>query len=239
MTEGRGLRAKMRKGIWLIAFMIIPVLVSAGNFPIIPKHEPLVINKGLLEQMTVQPQPAAGNAAEASEIARIIAREEGLPAKLVHSLIQAESNGDAKAVSRKGAMGLMQLMPGTAKDYQVADPFDPEANIRGGVRYLKDLLEEFAGNLTLALAAYNAGPEAVRKYQGIPPFPETQAFVRKVQDRYQEEMDTPAYLVFASKSQEITTSDKGLGKIIVSGSPRDVAAFMKFLRKDKPEVRNR
>ncbi len=239
MTERRGLRAKMRKGFWLIAFMIIPVLVSAGNFPIISKHEPLVVNKRLLEQMTVQPQPAAGNAAEASEIARIIAKEEGLPAKLVHSLIQAESNGDAKAVSRKGAMGLMQLMPGTAKDYQVANPFDPEANIRGGVRYLKDLLEEFTGNLTLALAAYNAGPEAVRKCQGIPPFPETQAFVRRVQDRYQAEMNIPAYRAFATQSREITPSDKVSGKIIISGSPRDVAAFMKFMRKDNPEVRNR
>jgi soluble lytic murein transglycosylase-like protein len=174
-----------------------------------------------------------------SEVARIIAREQGLPAKLVHSIIQAESNGDARAVSRKGAMGLMQLMPGTAKDYQVLDPFDPVANIRGGARYLRDLLEEFAGNLSLALAAYNAGPGAVRKYQGIPPFPETQEFVRKVQGGYQKETSIPAYLVVVSESQEIAPSDKGSEKIIISGSPRELAAFMKFMKKDKSEGKSR
>ena len=158
---------------------------------------------------------------------------------MVDSLIRAESNGDAKAISPKGAMGLMQLMPGTAKEYQVSDPFDPVANIRGGARYLKDLLEEFAGNLSLALAAYNAGPGAVRRYRGIPPFPETQDFVQKVQDRYLSERNISSNLVFASKIQENAPLDKGSGKIVISGSPREVAAFLKFMRKDKPEGKNR
>ena len=165
--------------------------------------------------------------------------EQGLSAKLVDSIIRAESNGDTRAVSRKGAMGLMQLMPGTAKEYQVSDPFDPAANIRGGARYLKDLLEEFSGNLSMALAAYNAGPGAVRKYQGIPPYPETQDFVRKVQDRYLSETNISSDLFFASKTQENAPLDKGSGKIVISGSPREVAAFLKFMRKDKPEVQNR
>jgi soluble lytic murein transglycosylase-like protein len=226
---------KTLKGLAIIAFLFVPSLVLGENPSVVPN--PLVIDKAMLGKITLSVKQEKGNTL--SETARIIAMEEGLSPKLVDSIIQAESNGDAKAVSRKGAMGLIQLMPGTAKDYQVPDPFDPVANIRGGARCLRDLLEEFAGNLSLALAAYNAGPAAVRKYQGIPPFPETQEFVRKVQGGYQKETSIPAYLVFASKSHEIAPSDKGSEKITISGSPREVAAFMKFLRKDKSEGKNR
>ena len=104
---------------------------------------------------------------------------------LLHAVISVESSYRSTAVSRKGAAGLMQLMPGTAKEYQVSDPFDPAANIRGGARYLKDLLEEFSGNLSLALAAYNAGYQRVINcgYQ-IPSIKETQDFVTAVMGRY-------------------------------------------------------
>jgi len=104
--------------------------------------------------------------------------------KLVHSIIQVESAYDPNAISRKGAMGLMQLVPGTAKRFGVANPFDPRQNIEGGVSYLKYLLDMFDGDVTLALAAYNAGENSVLRYGGIPAFPETQDYVRKVNSLY-------------------------------------------------------
>jgi soluble lytic murein transglycosylase-like protein len=103
-----------------------------------------------------------------------------LDVDLLASLVKAESNGDARAVSRAGARGLMQLMPATAKDLGVTDSFKPEENVRGGAIYLDALLTQYHDNLALALAAYNAGPEAVAKYHGIPPYRETQAYVARV-----------------------------------------------------------
>ncbi len=107
----------------------------------------------------------------------------GVPVELVLAIIEVESSWDAKAVSNKGAMGIMQLMPVTARELLVENPFDPESNISAGVCYLKELLDRF-GNLELALAAYNAGPDSVEKYASIPPFPETKNFVHKVINRY-------------------------------------------------------
>jgi soluble lytic murein transglycosylase-like protein len=103
-----------------------------------------------------------------------------LDVDLLASLVKAESNGDARAVSRAGAEGLTQLMPATAKDLGVADSFKPEENVRGGATYLDGLLSRYHDNLALALAAYNAGPEAVDRYHGIPPYRETQAYVARV-----------------------------------------------------------
>ena len=104
----------------------------------------------------------------------------GLDPKLVHKIIEVESYYNPKSVSKKGALGIMQLMPETAREMGVQDPFDPEQNIAGGTKYLATLLEMFKGDLQKALAAYNAGPSAVQNYGGIPPYPETQTFVAKV-----------------------------------------------------------
>jgi len=103
-----------------------------------------------------------------------------LDVDLLASLVKAESNGNARAVSHAGAQGLMQLMPATAKDLGVTDSFKPEENVRGGVIYLDWLLTRYHDNLALALAAYNAGPEAVDRYNGIPPYRETRAYVARV-----------------------------------------------------------
>src|SRR3954466_3490922 len=102
-----------------------------------------------------------------------------VPAELVRAVIWAESGGDAGAVSHAGAIGLMQLMPRTAGDMYVQDPIDPAQNISGGTRYLRYLANQFNGDMLLTLAAYNAGPDAVKKYGGVPPFDETRNYCKK------------------------------------------------------------
>jgi hypothetical protein len=109
-----------------------------------------------------------------------VARRHGLSEALVQAVVQVESRYDAFAVSPRGAMGLMQLMPKTARRFQVDDVFDPVANLDGGVRYLKELLELYRGEIQLALAAYNAGEMAVERYGGVPPFRETMQYVDRV-----------------------------------------------------------
>ena len=126
-------------------------------------------------------QVVKGNAAAYAPHIERVADEVGIDAALVHAVITAESGYNAAAVSRVGAQGLMQLMPGTAKRYAVKDAFDPKQNIRGGTRYLRDLLVMFDNNIELAVAAYNAGENAVIRYGNkIPPYRETQAYVPKV-----------------------------------------------------------
>jgi soluble lytic murein transglycosylase len=108
------------------------------------------------------------------------AKRHGLSSSLIKALIHVESFFNPRAVSKKGAIGLMQIMPGNLQALNISDPFDPWENIMGGASYLKSMLERFRGELPLALAAYNAGPTAVERYRDIPPYPETKAYVKKV-----------------------------------------------------------
>ena len=117
-------------------------------------------------------------------ILRVAHRHQIDPA-MVKAIIMAESSFNPKAISSRGAVGLMQLMPNTAKSLGVVDAFDPENNINAGVLYFKRLLKEFRGDVKLALAAYNAGSRKVREYQGIPPFKTTQTYIKKVFEYYQ------------------------------------------------------
>lgn len=120
-------------------------------------------------------------------IIRRIAQKYDVDPELIHSIIRAESNYDSRAVSPKGAVGLMQLMPDTAKEYGVKDRYDPLENIEGGVKYLKELLQIYDQKDDLVLAAYNAGPEAVKKYNGIPPYPETVQYIQRVKSYWNPE----------------------------------------------------
>jgi len=113
-------------------------------------------------------------------------KQYGVDVSLIKAVIKAESDFNQHAVSSKGAQGLMQLMPGTADALDVEDPFDAKDNIHGGTRYLSMMLEKFNKDMRLALAAYNAGPERVAEYRGVPPYQETKTFVDRVLTYYQQ-----------------------------------------------------
>jgi soluble lytic murein transglycosylase-like protein len=143
------------------------------NLPLPPASGPTGGTRPTLS--TRLPEPAPVHA-----LIQRLAQQYSVDPHLVRAIITVESNFDPRAVSRAGAQGLMQLMPDTAARYQVENPFDPHANIEGGIRYLRDLLRLFPSDLRHVLAAYNAGEGAVQQYGGIPPYPETQRYVERV-----------------------------------------------------------
>jgi soluble lytic murein transglycosylase-like protein len=141
---------------------------------------------GRLVRSTVRVEGPKAPPPEVKKLAESIAAKHRVEPLLVDSVIRYESNYNPHAISPKGAMGLMQLIPSTARRFGVSDTFHPEQNIEGGVKYLKYLMELYNGDEKLALAAYNAGEGAVARYKGVPPYRETQDYVRKVTTRLGE-----------------------------------------------------
>jgi soluble lytic murein transglycosylase-like protein len=143
-------------------------------------------------QIRTTTRPAARHDARFDALIEQYAREHGISPELVRAVIQAESGFNPRAVSPKGAMGLMQLMPATARELGVDNPFQPEENIRGGTRYLAQLLARYNQDVHLALAAYNAGPASVERYGRVPPYRETQNYVKKITGATQAATQPPA-----------------------------------------------
>ncbi|OGB94745.1 MAG: hypothetical protein A2Z31_09275 [candidate division NC10 bacterium RBG_16_65_8] len=165
------------------------------------------------------PPGANLNQGQYAELINAIAADDGVDPALVKAIIRAESNFDQRAVSRKGARGLMQLMPGTAGRYAVGNAFDPAENIRGGVRYLRFLQERFPGQLHLAIAAYNAGENAVSRYNGIPPYAETRQYVARVFRFYGQPTVVPVTAARKDAAAERTQLASSVGKVYRKVAP--------------------
>jgi len=164
--------------------------VSLSNVPADDRYTVLITSspQGGTAPVDDTRKPVSGLARKArfDQVVEQVSRTYGLESALVHAVISVESRYDPKAVSKKGAVGLMQLMPETAKRYGVTDAFDPVQNVAGGARYLRDLLTLFHSDVSLAVAAFNAGENAVMKYGNrIPPYRETVRYVPQVLDFYQ------------------------------------------------------
>lgn len=195
-----------RPGGWIAAFLAVAVLwgdaswaqsrsktyfVGDDGIPVLTNRPHAYRKKGYEERTIVfdpvvttgryRYAPGRFSASDFQDMVSHWANRYRLDPNMVLGVIKAESNFDPYAVSKAGARGLMQLMPGTAADMRVSDVFDPEQNIAGGTQYLAKLLELFDNRIELALAAYNAGPTAVQEHKGIPPYKETRAYVKKVQ----------------------------------------------------------
>jgi soluble lytic murein transglycosylase-like protein len=185
-----------------LLFTFLPTVAKADQIVVLVDNQghKIYVNTGetisRVEWMTrsFRPNPTAAPAAAPADIDKLVEQTASrfqVDPDLVKAVIRVESGFDAKAVSSKGAMGLMQLVPATAQRFGVANPFDPKQNIEGGVNYLKYLLDLFGGDLNLSLAAYNAGEHTVQRSGGIPAIPETQNYVRRVTSIYQTG-DAPA-----------------------------------------------
>lgn len=172
--------ARHALGLGVLLLTIVPAYGYFGSKTSQPEPESEIMR---MARETVEATDSSVEIAEIVEIEahiREVAVRYEIPPILVAAIVEAESEFNPRAVSRRGARGLMQLMPGTASTLQVSDSFDPYENIEGGVRHLRRLMDRYHGNLPVVLAAYNAGEQAVMVYRGVPPYPETRRYVSRI-----------------------------------------------------------
>jgi soluble lytic murein transglycosylase-like protein len=180
----------MKPRIALIAALTAVLLLRYYRFaeaPPLPSPAPIAGEPDIEAASGAQPAPSTSEALDGyiQEASRTYA----VPVALIRAVIHVESAGDTRAVSPKGAQGLMQLMPATAAALGVRDPFDPRENVLAGARYLRFLLDRLEGDVALSLAAYNAGHEAVLRYRGVPPYPETRQYLSRIAWQLDLEME--------------------------------------------------
>lgn len=187
--------------LWLAIALVSFPAAAEVKLKVLEDGTQVMYNEGRRRRTYGPPRAAVSSSSEELEslVAKYAARR-SLDPDLVRAVIQVESGGQTMALSNKGAMGLMQLMPGTARELAVDDPYDAEQNVSGGTQYLSRMLDLFNGNLELALSGYNAGPEAVNRYGGIPPYPETRSYVEKVMRLYRDE---PGFTLSGSPSVRV------------------------------------
>ena len=173
--KGERRRAGLRSTLLAVAAVALPHQVKPESLPSAWLRPPVPIVTTRIDSMVGIPANHAYD-----QFIREASARYGVDATLIRSVMQTESAFDALAVSRAGAMGLMQLMPEVAVELGVEDPFDPRQNVMGGTKYLRRLLNLYNGNVPLALASYNAGATNVAQYGGVPPFPETQNYVKQI-----------------------------------------------------------
>lgn len=176
LTNGMTLKVDSRRGDGDTVFL---TLKGGGEIGL-----PLASVRGFVPDEVADEAAAADGPERLRALAAEAARRHGLDPDLIVAVAAVESGFDPRALSRKGAQGLMQLMPRTAASLGVADAFDPAANLEGGARHLRSLVGRYGGNLPRALAAYNAGEKAVERHGGMPPYKETRDYVKKVMGRY-------------------------------------------------------
>ncbi len=172
-----------------------------------------VVSYGFFQSASGNQEALSSSKKPYDDIVVDVAQTLRVPADLVHSIIKAESSYDPWAISPKGAMGLMQLMPITAKQYKVMNVFDPRQNIEGGVKYLVDLIKLYEGDTQRVLAAYNAGQEAIKRYGGIPPYRETRNYIKKVMAAYPKSKistRTKIYAFYDENGRYVLTDNKAL-----------------------------
>jgi soluble lytic murein transglycosylase len=180
--------------LFLVIFILAPIAAKGGIYTFVDKngviHFSNVPNDSRYKPVSKTPKRLRSckiiNSRQCAGHIRVAARKYGVDPCLVKAVIKTESNFNCLAVSRKGAQGLMQLMPGTSRDMRVKNPFNPKDNILGGTRYLRKMLDIFNGDLKLALAAYNSGPERVKELGRIPRIRETVNYVNRVLRHYRQ-----------------------------------------------------
>lgn len=180
----------MKRGVcaFLIAVLFAPLAWAEVKVGVGPDGRKVIYNESLGQRARrLSTKLAAVPDTDLEPLIEQHSQAQSLDPKLVRAVIQAESGYNRRALSNKGAMGLMQLMPATASSLRVRDPWDASENLRGGTAYLRGLIDRFSGRLEWAVAAYNAGPGAVERYGGIPPYRETREYVRRVLGLYRGE----------------------------------------------------